>query len=169
MTNPFDGQTRPLVAGAGASLALLILLQSAFGGADSIGARFADAFLMSDDVVGVDELAGRVGMRGRELRRTLRAGGLPGPVQLSGNLRIVRWLWVAETGGRSLSQQMLASGADPSVAYRLVRTRTGLRWKELLTRGTLWFVETVLRPSSMPRGSSSKGDDRRLPGSRRRA
>lgn len=80
MTNPFDGRARSFVAGAGTSLALVVLLQSAFGGADSIGARFAEAFLMSEDVVGVDELAGRAGMRGGgSSGEPCAPRGFPGP------------------------------------------------------------------------------------------
>ena len=106
---------------------------------------------------------------GGGLRRALLAEGLPGPVQLSGTLRVARWLWIAEMEGRSLCQQMLASGADPSVAYRLVRARTGLTWRELRQRGTLWFVNAMVRPRAGADSSRSKGESPRRVESGRRA
>lgn len=81
----------------------------------------------------------------------------------------MRWLWIAECGGPSLCRQMLATGADPSVAYRLVSTRTGLNWTELRKRGALWFIETMFRPGTRFRKPTSKGADRRLVEPKRRA
>ncbi|HET7025026.1 MAG TPA: hypothetical protein VFI39_07485, partial [Gemmatimonadales bacterium] len=58
--------------------------------------------------------------------------------------RIARWLWMAETMGEALSAQALRVGRDSAVAYRLIKTRTGLPWTECRRRGTAWFVETYL-------------------------
>lgn len=106
----------------------------------------AEAFLMADDVIAAEEVARRAGCTGRhQLRRRLAAEGFDGPAYLMGSLRIARWLWVAERTGETLSAQELRVGRDASVAYRLVKGRTGLTWNECRRRGTGWFVESFFR------------------------
>lgn len=129
---------------SGTIASLLLMLQAALG-PDTVAWRTAEVYLASDDVVSVDEVAERAGFGSRHrLRRALVSEGFGGPAHLMGSLRIVRWLWVAETLGDALAAQSLRVGREPAVAYRLVKSRTGLRWTECRERGTTWFIETHL-------------------------
>lgn len=129
---------------SGAIASLLLMLQVALG-PGSVASRTAAAYLADDDAASVDDVAERTGFGTRHrLRRALAAEGFESPSHLMGSLRIARWLWTAEAMGEALSAQALRVGRDSAVAYRLIKTRTGLPWTECRRRGTAWFIETYL-------------------------
>ncbi|HET7024190.1 MAG TPA: hypothetical protein VFI39_03175 [Gemmatimonadales bacterium] len=110
-----------------------------------LSGAIASLLLMLQVALGPGSVASRTGFGTRHrLRRALAAEGFESPSHLMGSLRIARWLWTAEAMGEALSAQALRVGRDSAVAYRLIKTRTGLPWTECRRRGTAWFIETYL-------------------------
>jgi hypothetical protein len=123
----------------------------------SAPARFVvDAATLEAGPIGTAaHVAKQVGLRNRfQLARLLEHEGLPPLHVLVGWARVIGWIEDWEDRRMALSRQVLRTGSDPAVAYRLVRRLTGMPWTELRRKGSAWawahFLEQLDRQRLTP-------------------
>jgi hypothetical protein len=106
-----------------------------------------EAILLTGGSVGSEEVvAQRLGLRNRfELARLLQRDGLPSLRCLADWVTLLAWVKRAERQSTSLCRMAFTSGRHPSACYRLVRELTGLRWTEVLAKGSKWVEGELLR------------------------
>ena len=105
-----------------------------------------EAVTLVEGPVGSSSAVARIlGLSNRfALRRLLERDGLPSLRCLSSWALILSWVHRAERDGTSLCRLALEAHRHPSACYRMVREVTGLRWKEVLARGSQWVQQQLL-------------------------
>jgi len=106
-----------------------------------------EAILLASGSVGSEkEVAQRLGLRNRfALARLLHRDGLPSLRRLANWVALLSWVRCAERESLSLCYMALHTGRHASACYRVVRELTGMRWTEVLERGSKWVEEELLR------------------------
>jgi hypothetical protein len=106
-----------------------------------------EAILLTGGSVGSEEVvAQRLGLRNRfELARLLHRDGLPSLRRLADWVTLLAWVKRAERQSTSLCRIAFTTGRHPSACYRVVRELTGLRWTEVMAKGSKWVEGELLR------------------------
>ena len=106
-----------------------------------------EAILLAGGSVGSEEVvAHRLGLRNRfALARLLHRDGLPSLLRLADWVALLSWVKRAERESVSLCRLAFRSGRHPSACYRVVRELTGMRWTEVLAKGSQWVEGELLR------------------------
>lgn len=112
-----------------------------------------EAVLLVEGPLGsTDAIARLLGLGNRfALQRLLAREGLPSLRCFSSRVLILSWVLHAERDGTALYRLAIRSHRHPSACYRLVKEVTGLRWKEVLARGSQWVQQELLTQFPMGR------------------
>src|SRR5258707_9769917 len=86
-----------------------------------------------------------------QLARRLAEDGLPPLQVLRAWIRLVTWVLSWQATGTSLYSLATAEGLDPAVCYRTIKKITGLRWREVCTRGAAWVLLQLTSRCDRPR------------------
>lgn len=119
----------------------------------TLGSAVRGAIASSDGTfVSSSVLARRVGLKNRHtLDRVLQNEGLQTYKQLSGWIRVLRWVVDWENDHVALSRSALRSGKNSGIYPRTVRRVTGLSWSQVRGRGSSWvLLELVSRCAFLP-------------------
>lgn len=106
-----------------------------------------EAILLVEGPIGsAQAVAQRLGLRNRfELARLLKREQLPPLHRLAEWAAVLSWVAAAERDGTSLCRIAYHTRRHPSACYRLVKEVTGLRWSDVLARGSAWVQCRFLR------------------------
>jgi hypothetical protein len=128
----------------------------------SPGLAIVEAVLLSEGPIGsTEELARTLGLPNRfALGRLLREQGVPPLRHLYGWATVLSWVTVAEHRGLSLFRIAASAGRQPSSCYRFVKQVTGLPWRQVEARGSVWVEEQFVKRFRRIEAETAGGTER---------